>query len=201
MQKKEIVYRTIACDFIKGKNGFTQLELSRRLGISLSTVNLAARSLSGVNAIVISRRSFKVSSLDRLLFYWASHRNLDRDVIYETRVEAPIRNIEGEMPDCIAFTAYAAYRLLYNDAPADYSETYVYAGDDALKEIKNRFKARAGAPNLFVLAADPYMAKQINARALRKSSVCPAQAFVDLWNIRTWYAKEFADELLKRLGI
>jgi predicted transcriptional regulator len=201
MNKKEIVYRAIACDYIEGKNRFTQLELAKRLGISISTVNSAIKSLSDINAVSVSVRSFRVSAVDRLLFYWASHRNLEKDIVYKTRVDETVKEIESELPNNIAFTAYTAYKLYYHDAPADYSEVYAYAGEETLSEIKARFEINGSNPNLFVLATDKYLEKQIAGKKIMHSSVCPAETFVDLWNIRTWYAKEFSDAILKRLGV
>ena len=201
MNKKEIVYRNIACSYIDGNNRFTQLGLSKELGISISTVNSAVRDLAGINAVRISTRSFAVSAIERVLFYWASCRKLDRDVIYSTRVDAGVREIEADMPMGIAFTAYTAYVLTYKDAPADYSEVYVYVSEEAVDEIKERFSVNKGIPNLFVMRADDDLDKWIKSNKIKRSSVCPAQAFVDLWNIRTWYAKEFSDAILKRIGV
>lgn len=201
MNKKESIYRSIACGYIDGNNRFTQLGLSRELGISISTVNSAVRDLAGINAVRIGSRSFAVSAIERVLFYWASCRKLDRDIIYSTRVEADVREIEADMPTGIAFTAYTAYVLNYNDEPADYSEVYVYASEEAVDEIRSRFGADKGMPNLFVMRADAYLDKGIESGSMKRSAVCPAQAFVDLWNIRTWYAKEFSDAILKKIGV
>lgn len=201
MNKKEIVYRNIACSYIDGDNRFTQLGLSKELGISISTVNSAVRDLAGINAVRISTRSFAVSAIERVLFYWASCRKLDRDIVYSTRVDAGVREIEANMPMGIAFTAYTAYVLNYKDVPADYSEVYVYASEEAVDEIKERFSANKGICNLFVMRADADLDKRIKSNKIKRSSVCPAQAFVDLWNVRTWYAKEFSDAILKRIGV
>ena len=201
MNRKESIYRSIACSYIDGRNNFTQLGLSKELGMSISTVNSAVRDLAKVNAVRIGMRSFSVSAIDRVLLYWASHRNLDKDLIYSTRVDARVKEIEAEMPEGIAFTAFTAYMLYYRDAPADYSEVYLYATEGAVKEIKTRFRDNRGIPNLFVLKADPDLERRIIGNRIRHSSVCPAQAFVDLWNIKSWYAKEYSDAILKRIGV
>lgn len=201
MKKQEILFRVIACEYLRGKKSFTQLELARDTGISLSTVNLAISNLSKVNAIKVMQRSFSVISLERLLMFWTAHRNLARDVSYSTNVDDSVKGVEGSMPDGIAFTAYTAYKLLYNDVPADYSEVYVYAGQESLKEIQKRFAYKKGIPNLFVLEADAILSREISEHKLSHSSVCPAQAFVDLWNIKAWYANDFVSALKTRLGI
>ncbi len=201
MKQQEMVYREIACRYINGGKRFTQLELSRALGLSLSTVNGAVSNLEEINAVRIGQRSFEVISLERLLLYWATMRRIEKDIAYSTRVDEPVKDIEGSMPPEIAFTSYTAYKLLFKDVPADYSEVYVYAAEKGISEIKRRFSHRAGPPNLFVLEADKGLGAEIKGGLLKHSSVCPAQVFVDLWNLKAWYAKDFIDALEKRLGI
>lgn len=201
MKKQEVVYRKIACEHIEGKRKFTQLELASVLGFSLSTINNAINNLEEINSVKVNKRSFEVMSLTRLLLYWATRRRLEEDVAYRTRVEAPVREIEAGMPESIAYTCYTAYKLLYKDVPADYSEVYVYATEEGMSEIKSRFRAREGPPNLMVLKADQEMADAIAGKKLRHSSVCNAQVFVDLWNLNAWYAKDFIGALEKRLSI
>ena len=201
MKKQEIVYREVACGYLEGRRKFTQLDLAKSLGVSLSTVNSAISGLEEINAVKVGRRSFSVIEMERLLLYWATKRKLSNDIVYQTRVDEPAREIEASQPDDIAFTCYTAYRLLFREAPADYSEVYVYAGRDSLEEIKRRFERRGGPPNLIVLKADPLLEYMIEGKRLKHSAVCGAQLFVDLWNLKAWYAKDFTDALSKRLGI
>lgn len=201
MNKRETVFRAIACGHIEGKRSFTQLALSRELGTSLSTINGAVTDLENINAVRVKPRSFEVMALDRLLMYWATHRNLKKDIVYQTRVSAPVKDIEKSMPDGVAFTGYTAYRFLFKETPADYSEVYLYATETGLKEIKRRFETSDKIPNLIVLRCDGNMEKAIEGHTLKGSSVCAAQLFVDLWNMNQWYAKDFVDALSKRLGI
>jgi DNA-binding transcriptional regulator LsrR (DeoR family) len=199
MKRQEVVLRRIACGYISGERSFTQLGISKELGVSLSAVNGAVSNLRDINAVRVKRRSFEVTALDRLLLYWATHRNLKKDITYQTRADMPVKDIEKSMPDGAAFTCYTAYRLLYDDAPADYSEVYVYATDDALDEIKRRFKSSDKVPNVIILKCDSGLERMIKEHKLKRSSVCAAQIFVDLWNANQWYAKDFVDALLKRL--
>ena len=112
-----------------------------------------------------------------------------------------VKDMEKDMPDEVAFTGYTAYRFIFNESPADYSEVYLYATESSLKEIKRRFTPSSKIPNITVLGADECLKKAIAGKKLRHSSVCQAQLFADLWNMKEWYAKEFADALSKRLGI
>jgi hypothetical protein len=73
--------------------------------------------------------------------------------IFKIRIEAPVREIERIMPN-IEFTAFTAYKLAFNDTPADYSEVYAYADEKELEKIKKRiseFKLSENNPNFFKL--------------------------------------------------
>jgi hypothetical protein len=196
MNRKEAVYREIGCSRIRGQTDFTQLALSRKLGLSLSVVNSAVTDLRDVNAVRVKQRSFEVIALDRLLLYWATHRVLKKDIAYQTRASMPVKEM-----DAVAFTGYTAYKLLFGEVPADYSELYVYATDAGLNEIRRRFKANDRIPNITVLKCDRFLEAAITGHELKNSSVCEAQLFADLWNMGQWYAKDFVDALSKRLGI
>ena len=192
MKKQEAVYREILYNVIeKRENNFTQLEISKKLGISLSIVNSAAKRLKEMGAVKVMQRSFKVLDTKKILYLWASIRNLEKDIIFKTRVEMPVREIEQIMPNII-FTAYTAYKLKFDDVPADYSEVYVYATDKELEVIKHRLSNMTETnPNLFILKKD---------KALELYDIIPtAQIFVDLWNLREWYAKEFINALEKKM--
>jgi len=196
MKLYEIFYREIATDYLSGRNSFTQRELSDRLGISIGNVNKALKALEAINAVRIAHRSFSIIAIDRLLLYWASHRNLNNDIVYSAFSDMRISEIEASMPNGIAFTAYTAYKKIYKSTPADYGEVYAYATESAINEIERRFPRKSGAYNIFILKTDPVLAGRI------KNSVAVAplpSVFVDLWNIRTWYAKEFTDALSKKL--
>ena len=196
MKKTESVYGEILYGIIEKKEtSFTQLGLSKKLNVSLSIVNLAVKKLESLGAVKIMQRSFKILDIKKIIFFWASIRNLWKDVIFKTRVEIPVREIERIMPNVI-FTAYSAYKLKFKDVPADYSEVYIYADNEEVEEIKERlinFKTSEKNPNLFILKKD---------QALSSCKSIPnAQIFVDLWNLKEWYSKEFINALEKRIGI
>jgi len=179
MKKIEFVYREILDSVIENKNKtLTQSELSKKLKISLSTVNHSLKPLIKMNSIEIKQRCFKVVDAKKILYYWASIRNLDKDIIYSTRVNMDVVDVEKSMPKDAVYAAYSAYSFIFGSAPSDYSEVYVY-GDASLEK---RFKKNNNPANLFVIKKDEFMDG-------KTTSV--AQTFVDLWNIKTWYAKEF----------
>jgi len=183
MKKIELVYKEILDNVETEKRKMTQADIARALGISLSTVNHALKPLKEMGAIKVNKRNFEVVNGKKILYLWASVRNLEKDVIYKTRVE--FREIEKNMPSDIEFGAYSYYKFKFKDVPADYSEVYVYAKD--LKEIKKRFKESKNRPNLFVLK------KQFDKMSL-------SLLFVDLWNLKEWYARDFLKELEVRMN-
>lgn len=187
MKKIEHVYRQILFRvFEEHSNSVTQLALSRELGISLSTVNYALKPLRKMNAVNIRQRNLEVTDAKKILYYWASIRNIQRDIIYQTRVNQPVRKTESEMPADIIFGGYSAYKFIFNDVPADYSEVYVYSHNDS--EIKKRFPPLNQTPNLIVLRNDGRIKK-----------MTLANLYVDLWNMKEWYAREFLLGMEKRL--
>ena len=170
----------------------TQKEIATVLGISLSTVNNAIEPLSRIGALEKRRFGLKLVDKEKALAYWASVRNLEKDVVFRTRAEAGVREIEKSVPSGVTFTAFTAFKLKFRDVPADYSEVYVYADEEELAELKKRFPQKGGPPNLLVLSKpDSFGSEKIVPDELM---------FVDLWNLREWYAKEFLKELRQRIG-
>ncbi len=165
---------------------FTQKELAGRFGFSLSTVFNALNIPRKIGAIEVTGRFFRLRDPEKLLYLWATHRNLKKDILYATHCDLSATQIESSMPGGVVFGAFSAYRLAHKDAPADYGVIYIYTDD--LETIKKRFPPAKGYQNLFVLKPDPYLASF--------GEMTPdAQTFVDLWNIPEWYAKDFLDAL------
>jgi DNA-binding CsgD family transcriptional regulator len=187
MKKKEVVYRMILA------GAATQLAISKQLHISLSTVNNALKPLQEIGAVE-TRHRIRIMDKEKVLVHWANVRNLARDVVYRTRVDMAVTDIEKQMPDGVVFTGYSAYRLRYGEAPADYSTVMVYADDAVLAEIKRRFPQKKGPPNIMVLKPDQYL-----KRESRRGLVPDAQIFVDLWNMPDWHAKEYIKALKERI--
>lgn len=190
MKKIEFVYREILYGVLEQKNSkFTQLALAQKLQVSLSTIHHALKPLKQMGAIEIRLKNFLVLDPEKILLHWASIRNIPLDLVYQTRVEKPVKVIESEMPATAIFGAYSAYKYKWQDVPADYSELYVYGEE---KEIRSRFPPRGGRANLFILKKDEFLADYGQITTL-------AHTFVDLWNLPQWYAKEFLSALKKRI--
>lgn len=191
MQKREFLYREILFQvFEKNSRLFTQSSLSSKLGVSLSNTNHALKPLKRMGAIKVNPRNFTVVNPKKILFYWASIRNLEHDTIFSGRVDLPVRKIENSMPDSVVFGAFSAFWFRFGSVPADYSEVYVYGTD--IEEIKKRFSVSPKNPNLFVLKKDHLMDSYGKISTI-------AQTFVDLWNLGQWYARDFLNELEERI--
>lgn len=188
MLKKEWIYREIMYQALeKEKNLIKQSYLSERCGVSLGHVNKSVKPLEEMNAIEKKPQGFLVINPKKILLYWASLRRLRKDVVYETRVEKRVEEIEKELPPVI-FTAYSGYKQRFGSVPSDYSEVVVYG---ARERMEKRFPKKEGKVNLIVLKKDEHLEK------IEKAT--KSQLFVDLWNLDTWYAQEFLEELEKRL--
>lgn len=193
MTKKEIIWREILFQTIeKKKFEFTQKELSEKFGFSLSTVFSALKIPRQSGAIEVTGRNFFVIDAEKFLYIWATQRNMQKEIIYETNTPESVQKIEGQMPDGIIFGGYGAYIMRHKDAPADYAKVYVYAKREKLEEIKKRFPKQKGEPNLFIMESDPLLKSFGN--------IAPdIQLFVDFWNMKDWYAKDFLNALKNKL--
>ncbi len=192
MKQKELIYRELLFQTIERKKYlFTQLALAKKLNLSLSVVHYSLKPLHQMGAISIKLRGLEVIDPLKILLYWASLRNLSQEIIYQTRVEQPVKKIEAELPGNTVFGAYSAYKFKFKDVPADYSEVYVYGN---VEEIQKRFPVsdKKLPPNLFVLEKDNLIEDYGKTTTL-------AQTFADLWNLREWYAHDFLDALKKRI--
>lgn len=184
MKKVEMVYSYVLEQVLERKRrNMTQAEIAKALDISLSTVNAAIAHLRKMNAVRVRLRGFDVVDAKKILYYWASVRNIEKDVIYATRADMPVSDIEKQMPPDVVYAGYSAYKIKFKDIPADYSEVYVY-GD--AETVTKRFPQSKNRPNLFVMVS-----------GVQKITI--ANIFVDLWNMKEWYAKEFLTALEAKL--
>ena len=193
MTKKELIWREILFKAIdKKKFEFTQKELAEKFGFSLSTIFNALKIPRQSGAIKVTGRNFSVVDAEKFLYIWATQRNLEKDIIYQTYISENAQKIEGRMPNGIIFGGYSAYVAKYKDAPSDYAKVYLYADSEKLEEIKKRFLKEKGEANFFVLKSDPQLKNFGNI-------IPDVQMFVDFWNMKDWYAKDFLNALKNKL--
>lgn len=193
MTKKEQIWREVLQKALEKRQfDFTQKSLAAELNVSLSTVFNALKIPRNQGAVKVTSRNFSMVDLEKFLYIWATQRNLEKEIIYKTLVQASAKEIEGMMPAGAIFAAYSAYSQKYQDAPADYDKVYVYADKKTLEKIRTRFAGQKGAPNFFVLKSDAELEKF--------GTIAPeSQVFCDLWNLRDWYAKDFLGSLKEKI--
>ena len=133
MKKIELVYSYILEQAMeKKRTAMTQAEIAKARSISLSTVNAAINHLRKMNAVKVKLRSFDIVDAKKILYYWASIRNVGKDIAYATRVDATAAEIEKNMQPGVVYAAYSAYKIKFKDVPADYSEVYVWPRESAI---------------------------------------------------------------------
>jgi len=194
MKKIETVWHHILVERVTEQRfQWTQQALARRFGYSLSTIHHALRVPTEVGAIRKTGKAFVLHDVKKLLYYWASVRNLSRDVLYATTTDAPIREIEALALPGSLYGAYSAARRLLGEPPADYSTVYFYIAPQELAAFRRRFPPVSRPP--------------VNTVALKMPPTLPSygptttlvQAFVDCWNLADWYAREFTRVLEERI--
>lgn len=185
MKKIELIWRHILFETVEHRQlRFQQQELAHMYKISSSTVNAALTPLRRLGGVRVGGRGFIVTDYEKILYHWANHRDMEKDIMLRASVRLSVHEIEGQLPPGSYPTAYTAVRERFGEPPADYDAVYCYhANPDT---VRQRFQSdmTLGKPNLFVLKADPFLTGY-------KDRLPLAQVFVDLWNITDWYAKDF----------
>lgn len=183
---REILYRCSE----RGENSFTQREIASACSVSLGLVNFGLGPLRRMGAVVVRQRGFEMTDPWKALMYWCAVRNLDRETLYSTLLDQPVHRIEASLPRGSIPSAYTAYRERFGDAPADYSEVYVYGEREAFVRRFGLGKGK-GRRNLFLLKSDPRL------DALGTAPL--VQVYADLWGMETWYARRFLERMGEKL--
>lgn len=191
MKKIEIIWRELLFEAIeKGIRRFTQKDLASRFNFSTSTIFQALKVPRKMGAVRVTGRFFVLEDPEKLLYHWASVRNIQKDIVFATYLDLSIFEIEGNMPSDVVFAGFSAARRHLGISPADYDKVFVYTKNIDL--IKKRFVFKKGRENLIVLRKDPFLSKYGSLTTF-------AQTFVDLWNLSDWQAKEFVKILKERI--
>lgn len=188
MKKNEIIWREIL-EKTNENPVFEQKKLALQFSFSTSTVFAAIYPLRNIGAVEVTGRNFRVINLEKILFYWATHRNLNKEIIYKTYFSAPVLEIEGLTDNESIYGGYSAVRLLLKSSPSEYDKVYLYTSN--LQKIRQRFPPNSQTPNLFILKKDPFLS------SFGKTTPT-SQTFVDLWNMKDWYAQEFINILKEK---
>jgi len=171
----------------------TQEEIACSFGFSLSTVYHALKIPSQIGAIRKESKFFVLADVFKLLYYWASVRNLERNIIYKTYYEAPINQLEGLIPAQSIYAGYTAAKKLLGEPPADYDKVYFYFKESDMDQVKLRFPPQNQTlPNIFVLELNESM------RKFGPITTLP-HTFVDIWNLKDWYGRDFTQKLEEKI--
>ncbi len=169
---REILYRI----YDKNETFMSQKSIAQACGLSMDTVNRVVTKLNQFRAIEKKPLGFRVTEPEKVLTYWASTRNLARDILYTTYSADSVPKIEAEMPHGTIFTAFSGHQRRFGKTPTHYEEVHVYANPD---EVRRRFpESPAERRNIFVLKSDPHL-----ARTSKDGATTLAQIYVDLWQL------------------
>jgi hypothetical protein len=195
MKKIETIWHHLLfCALEERKFRYTQKELAEQFHYSLSTVNHALEGPTQIGAIRKEAKFFVVEHFQKLLYFWASLRNLSSDILYQTHFAASVTEIEGLLPANSFYACYSAARKILGEPPADYSTVHCYIHEKELDLFKARFPLHpTQPPNVFALKAPPTMAKYGPVTTL-------PQTFVDIWNLKDWYGQEFIKRLEEKIN-
>lgn len=195
MRKIETIWHHILWLALEEKQfKHTQQELAKFFGYSLSTINHALTAPTQLGAIRKESKFFVLENFQKLLYYWGSVRNLENDIIYQTYFDADILEIEGLLLPESIYAGYSAGRQILKQAPADYSKVYCYFSKADLAKVKERFPANKEKPaNLFILKQHPAMKHYGSVTTL-------PQTFVDIWNLKDWFSRDFTQKLEEKIN-
>ena len=191
LTKTEMVWRHLlvgALDEERRRSSIT--ELSQELGLATTTIHRALERPRSIGAVLGSANGLRVLDPKRLLLFWAATRDLAGDIVYSTRLRSSATQIEARLPPSAIPTAFTAFvRTEGRNLVADYDQVLVYGNGP---ELRRRFPAARGVPNLLVLEPDPLLQ--------RYGSVVPrCQVYVDLFNLPGWQAQRFLNTLERDL--
>lgn len=191
MKKSYRVLREVLYQVYEREEQFlSQKAISEACGISIGSVNPLVTKLEGMGALQKRPLGFRVTDARKILLYWASTRDLAKDIVYRGHSPELPPRIEEEMPEDVIRTAYSGYRARFGDAPTDYEVVYVYGKPES---VKRRFKEEGDPKNIVVLKSDEHLER------LSKDGVAPlTQIYVDLWQLPP-PANRFVEELDRKL--
>lgn len=195
MKKYERIYREILIGILDKKDRFTQLELSKKCYVSISLVNKVLKNLEEIGAVEIFPMQFRILDASKILFHWASKRNVHKDINQKYCIDMGIIEIEKSLP--FILTGFSAWRLLRKKAPFDYSKVYVYIPKNERNIFDIWLKDKPiinGRENLFVMFTD-----DIHLIENSKKKIAPIpQIFVDLYSLAGFESKYFITDILEK---
>lgn len=196
MKKIETIWHHLLHEALLHKRyQYTQQEVARQFGYSLSTIHHALAIPSEIGAIRKESKFFILRDFKKLLFYWASVRHFERDIFAAAFSEGPVAAIEGLALPGSFIACYGAACHYLEEAPADYAKVYWYISEEEKNKIEKRFPKSPRAkeyPNVFFLRRPDILPRYGSYTTL-------VQTFVDIWNLSDWYSKDFYRALEEKI--
>lgn len=195
MKKYERVYREILISLLDKKERFSQLELSKKCYVSLGLVNKVLKRLKEIGAVEIFPMQFRVLDASKILFDWATKRNINKDVEEKYSIDMETKEIEKSLP--FILTAYSGWRLLSKSVPFEYNQVYVYVpeGQKDLFRIWLKDKPLTkGKENVFVIFT---FDRHLIENSKKKIAPIP-QIFVDIYSLAGIESKYFIKDILEK---
>lgn len=199
MKKKDLIWREILEGALNGQFQFVQEDLAKKFQTSTSMIHFTLKRPKEIGAIEVRGRFFRLTDFDKFLELWATHRNLMDDWVYKAYSNLSVDQIETALPKDIIFTGFSAYKIIFNELPADYDSVMIYQTNKKdLEAIRKKFpnsKNNQTFPRLLVYDGTDL--------GLDKKQKLPlTQLYVDLWSSPKWYTKDYLEALkLKIDGI
>ena len=112
MKKIETIWHHLLYSALKENNfKHTQKQLAGKFGYSLSTINYALTVPEKIGAIRKESKFFVLADFKKLLYYFASFRNFNKDIIYQTYVDEPVGEIElsHQMPSLLLILPFGNF--------------------------------------------------------------------------------------------
>lgn len=189
MKKNEIVWRTLADAAIRGQRHWSGLnELVSRSEVTKPTVYQALSRLVDLGVVRQERRGFTVTQAAKLLDLIAAHRNLSRDVLARTTLEAAQALIERHPGKFVLGGPTAAIHHLGG------RNTVATPGTRILYTKANDLGDLPPGEDALIVRIDQTAMDQ-----WRDGFASPTQTYADLWNLPGWQASEFATALRRAL--
>lgn len=196
MKKEERILREILIGVKENKEIFFQKNLSKDCNVSIGLVNKVIKRLELQSSLQKKGKGFSVIDPNKILLYWATRRQIQKEINERYYIKASVETIEKTLPGCVIFTAFSAWRLLKGRVPADYREVYVFVPKNHEKMVKlwlKENKPSKGPENLFIIYTDDEHLIKTS-----KENVAPIpQIFVDLYSIGGISSKYFLRDILE----
>ncbi len=153
-----------------------QLDLARECDIAIGAVNRVLKKFERLGAVEIKPQGFRVIDIERILLYWANHRDLYADIALRWPTGSPITDVERTLSTTHVLTCFSGFKARFKKVLREYDQVFVY-GDSA--PVRRAFaKVQEPVSEIIVLNSDPHLIK------LAQNNVAPVgQLFVDLWQI------------------